>query len=330
MTVPAPLPAPAADRLSTSDFPALPPGVVIRTATRDDLELAASIGGVPPDLPKTWEDRTRRPGWTFLAQRDGALVGRAVWWGWASSEQPILTDTLDLADSLTDGFERLAVGTALAAAGFAALVPPGQDRLVICWVPAGWRSAPEAPAILEKLAMWTGAGARLLVERLDLLWTRGDPVPPRSDQLEFRPVDDEALVDLVARCGDGSLDAHTAQRRTRTGREATARFEVEEMRDFPGPREWWRAAYTAAGEPVGFVLPSLAGGDHAVGYLGVVPEHRGHGYVHDLLGDCTRFLAVEQDAERIVANTDVGNVPMAAAFARAGYTDTGRHRLDLV
>jgi RimJ/RimL family protein N-acetyltransferase len=330
VTVPSSLSVPAPDRPSVPDFPALPPDVVVRTATRDDLELASSIGGVPPNLPAGWEDGVRRPEWTYLALRDGALVGRAVWWGWASSEMPILTDTLDLADSLTDGFERLAVGTALAAAGFAALVPPGEDRLVICWVPAGWRSGPQAPAILEKLAMWTGAGARLLVERLDLLWVRGDPVPSQSDRLEFRPVDDDTLVDLVARCGDGSLDAHTAQRRARTGREATARFEVEEMRDFPGPRDWWLAAYTPDGEPVGFVLPTRDGNFHAVGYLGVVPEHRGRGYVDDLLGEGTRVLAVEQDAERIVANTDVGNLPMAAAFARAGYADTGRHRLDLV
>lgn len=65
----------------------------------------------------------------------------------------------------------------------------------------------------------------------------------------------------------------------------------------------------------------MAGGDPAAGYLGVVPEHRGRGYADDLLGECTRFLAVEQDAERIVANTDVGNVPMAAAFARAALFD---------
>jgi RimJ/RimL family protein N-acetyltransferase len=330
VTVPSSLSVPASDRPSDRYFPALPPDVVVRTATREDLELASSIGGVPPNLPAAWQDGVRRPEWTYLALRDGALVGRAVWWGWASSQVPILTDTLDLADSLTDGFQRLAVGTALAAAGFAALVPPGADRLVICWVPAGWRSGPQAPAILEKLAMWTGAGARVLVERLDLLWVRGGPVPPRSDRLEFRPVDDNTLVDLVARCGDGSLDAHTAQRRARTGREAAARFEVEQMHDFPGPPQWWRAAYSPAEEPVGSVLPTRDGNFHAIGYLGVVPEHRGRGYVDDLLGEGTRILAVEHDAERIVANTDVGNLPMAAAFARAGYTDTGRHRLDLV
>jgi RimJ/RimL family protein N-acetyltransferase len=330
VTVPSLLSVPSPDRPSVPELTALPPDVTVRTATPDDLELASSIGGVPPNLPATWNEGVRRPEWTYLALRDGALVGRAVWWGWASSRVPILTDTLDLADSLTDGFERLAVGTALASAGFAALVPPAEERLVICWVPAGWRSGPEAPAVLEKVAMWTGAGARLLVERLDLLWTRGDPVPAPSDRLEFRPAGDDTLVDLVARCGDGSLDAHTAHRRARIGREATARSEVEQMRDFPGPREWWRGAYTPDGEPVGFVVPTRDGGCHAVGYLGVVPEHRGRGYVDDLLGECTRVLAVEQDAEQIVANTDVGNVPMAAAFARAGYADTGRHRLDLV
>lgn len=308
----------------------LPPGVVVRPARPDELELAASIGGVPPNLPVTWADRTRRPEWTWLALRGRELVGRAVWWGWPESRRPILTDTLDLAGSLTGGFERLAVGTALAAAGFAAHVPPGEDRLVICWVPAGWRQDPAAPAILEKLAMWTAAGARLLVERLDLTWTAGGPVPPPVERLEFRPVDDGTLVDLVARCGDGSLDAHTAHRRARTGREATARYEVAEMRDFPAPREWWRAAYTPAGEPVGFVLPQRAGDDHAVGYLGVLPEWRGRGHVDDLLGWCTRFLAVEQGAQRIVANTDLGNTPMAAAFDRAGYLREPRHRLDLV
>lgn len=51
--------------------------------------------------------------------------------------------------------------------------------------------------------------------------------------------------------------------------------------------------------------------------------------MHDLLGECTRFLA-GLGAAKIVANTDVGNVPMAAAFARAGYIQEPRHRLDLV
>jgi RimJ/RimL family protein N-acetyltransferase len=50
----------------------------------------------------------------------------------------------------------------------------------------------------------------------------------------------------------------------------------------------------------------------------VVPAHRGHGYVHDLLAAGTSLLAAH-NVPRIRAATDVGNAPMAAAFARAGY-----------
>lgn len=51
---------------------------------------------------------------------------------------------------------------------------------------------------------------------------------------------------------------------------------------------------------------------------GTVPEQRGHGYGYDLLAECTHFLAAE-GAEFIAGATDRGNIPMAAAFARAGH-----------
>ncbi|MEY7974187.1 GNAT family N-acetyltransferase [Saccharomonospora xinjiangensis] len=58
-----------------------------------------------------------------------------------------------------------------------------------------------------------------------------------------------------------------------------------------------------------------------VGYLGVLPELRGRGYVDDILGDITRFHAAE-GADRITATTDVPNTPMAKAFERANYRMT--------
>jgi hypothetical protein len=57
--------------------------------------------------------------------------------------------------------------------------------------------------------------------------------------------------------------------------------------------------------------------------LAVLPEHRGHGYIDDILAEGTRVLC-EQDAPRIRATTDVGNVPMAKAFQRAGYVNFER------
>ncbi|MFD0576907.1 GNAT family N-acetyltransferase [Dactylosporangium darangshiense] len=72
------------------------------------------------------------------------------------------------------------------------------------------------------------------------------------------------------------------------------------------------------GEPVGFVFPARNDYGPIIAYIGVLPQHRGHGYIDDVLAEGTRVLA-GQDAPRIRATTDVGNVPMARAFARAGY-----------
>ena len=77
------------------------------------------------------------------------------------------------------------------------------------------------------------------------------------------------------------------------------------------------------------VLCRSRANNHNVGFIGVVPEQRGHGYVDDLLGECTRLL-VEHGAVRIVGGTDLTTSPMAAAFRRAGYTESERVRLDLV
>ena len=66
------------------------------------------------------------------------------------------------------------------------------------------------------------------------------------------------------------------------------------------------------------MIPGHNGYNPIIAYIGVVPAHRGHGYIDDLLAEGTRLL-VEQGVPRIRAATDVGNTPMAAAFARAGY-----------
>jgi ribosomal protein S18 acetylase RimI-like enzyme len=60
-----------------------------------------------------------------------------------------------------------------------------------------------------------------------------------------------------------------------------------------------------------------------IGYLGVVPEHRGHGYADDLVAEALHRLAEAGEAQAS-DGTDVGNAPMAAALARSGYQVTGR------
>jgi RimJ/RimL family protein N-acetyltransferase len=57
-----------------------------------------------------------------------------------------------------------------------------------------------------------------------------------------------------------------------------------------------------------------------LGYVGVVPEQRGHRYVDDLLARGTATLRRDAPDVGVRADTDLANAPMAAAFARAGYT----------
>jgi RimJ/RimL family protein N-acetyltransferase len=91
-----------------------------------------------------------------------------------------------------------------------------------------------------------------------------------------------------------------------------------------GDRAWWRVAERPDGQVVGFGFPSRNTDLPVIGYLGVLPEHRGHGYVDEILAGITRFLALEAGAKVIRADTDLVNRPMAAAFERAGYRNFAR------
>ncbi len=91
-----------------------------------------------------------------------------------------------------------------------------------------------------------------------------------------------------------------------------------------GQRSWWRVAETPDGDLAGFGLPSRNTDVPVVGYLGVVPEHRGHGFAGEILAEITRILVAEVGATTIHADTDLENRPMAVAFEQAGYRPAGR------
>jgi RimJ/RimL family protein N-acetyltransferase len=107
---------------------------------------------------------------------------------------------------------------------------------------------------------------------------------------------------------------------------AAAQYE-NELTGYEGPADWWRIAALPDGEPVGFVIPTRNAYGPIIAYIGVRPAHRGNGYVDEILVEGTRTLA-EAGASRIRADTDLGNVPMARAFARAGYV-AFEHRIDM-
>ncbi|CAL9452422.1 hypothetical protein SUDANB95_02455 [Actinosynnema sp. ALI-1.44] len=254
--------------------------------------------------------------WTWIAEDDGAVHAVAVWWGQA---EPEALDTLH-----AHGDDRAAVAARLLATAHESLGSALEYHVLL---PADWRDQPDAVAALHwRREAAERAGLTEPVERLRYEWTREAGVRAPSPRLRFRAEpDDEVFVDLFRRAVEQSLDAASTQEARAVGAEAQARSDVEFYRDsMLGDRAWWRVAETASGEPVGFGVPSRNTGSATVGYLGVLPEHRGHGYVDDILAEITRFLAEETGADVIRADTDLTNQPMAKSFERLGYTNFAR------
>ncbi|NMG11546.1 hypothetical protein DP117_33695 [Brasilonema sp. UFV-L1] len=72
-------------------------------------------------------------------------------------------------------------------------------------------------------------------------------------------------------------------------------------------------------------MPAENDGGPIIGYIGVVPEHRGKGYVNDLLQQGTLILK-SNGAVRIRSDADTVNIPMVHAFQRAGYRQFASRR----
>ncbi|HEX4089106.1 MAG TPA: GNAT family N-acetyltransferase [Trebonia sp.] len=256
-----------------------------------------------------------RPAFTWVALRDGVVVARAAWWSRPADAAPAVLDWFDFTD------QEAAVELLRTAPG------PAEFSLVL---PPDWRDRPAvAQAAQARIAAAEAAGMALLVERYGYRWTPACGLPARPGRLVFTPEpDDNVIHNIFVRVHQGSLDAHAQHVTAVSGLDAAAAEDLQILRLMPGPREWWRTAFTADGELVGLTVPSRNFTDPVIGYIGVLPEQRGHGYAYDLLVEATHLLAAE-GADRIIANTDVTNTPMAANFAKAGYPVTDR-RIDLV
>lgn len=267
--------------------------------------------------------RQYRPEWTWIAEDCGEILGVAVWWGSPNDEAPGALDAIGIAPSVGDD-DRVDLGAQILRAAHAAYADKPAFHF---FLPGDWREQADVVADLK----WRREAAKLaglgvLLERLQYEWTPEAGVKQPSGRLVFRDeADDEVFVDLFTRVLKGSLDTTSTTQAVVKGAEAQARGDVHHLRQsMSGERAWWFVALDENNEPVGFGIPSRNTRTAVVGYIGVLPEHRGRGYVDDLLTEITRRLAEDQGVDLIRADTDLDNKPMAAAFERAGYRNCSR------
>jgi hypothetical protein len=295
--------------------------MLFRPSAEADLDAVLGCVGAEPistfgpdEYLKRFADRQYRREWTWVADDGGRVAGCAVWWGQPDSEQPGALDCLHIDESADD---RIGVAAGLLTAGHQTFAePPGY----FLDLPNGWR---DDPAVSGEVAWRRQAAARAgltdELERLRFAWTPEAGLPASSGRLTFTAEpDDEVFVAALRRIAEHSLDVTTVKNLAAMGADAQARDDLDFYRGMLGERDWWRLARTADGELAGLAMPNRNVHGPVVGYLGVVPEQRGHHYIDDVLAEITRFHA-EAGAERVSATTDTTNLPMAAAFERAGY-----------
>ncbi|GAA4086799.1 GNAT family N-acetyltransferase [Nonomuraea soli] len=259
-----------------------------------------------------------RPEWMWIAEDDGVILARVVFWGMPADAEPYSIDCLSVHPSVAD---RAGLAAELMSAAIERLGTKPEYHL---FLPNAWRERPDvAAAVAWRAEVMAKVGIAHRLERFRYEWTPAAPVPEPSRRLLFRPEpDDEVMADAFRRVAQGTLDHSTLKELATMDPVAQARGDVRMYQDnFRGERDWWRLAFTPDGELVGLALPSANNGGPIVGYIGVVPEHRGKGYVSELLDEITRFHAA-RGAEVVRADTDFANVPMAKAFERAGYVNT--------
>ncbi|MFG2965650.1 GNAT family N-acetyltransferase [Streptomyces sp. NPDC048288] len=283
---------------------------VIRTLDDSTAHLFDDLPD-PLRLREKHQNTQYRSDWKRVALRDGRVVARAAWWARPEDTAPLLINWLDVAE-----------GEEEAGAELLRTAPWQVDELELD-LPAGWRDDPALRTAAEtRFGAARKAGFELLVERYNYRWTPECGLPERPGRLVFTAEpDDEVFLDVLRAINSATLDAHARRAIEKGGVELAAQEDLEIFHWFPSPREWWQVARTPDGEPAGIHIPARNPSGPCIGFIGVLPGQRGHGYAYDLLVECTHFL-VEHGAEAIGAATDQDNFPMAAHFARAGYPVT--------
>lgn len=301
---------------------------VVQPATVDEARALLAASPPPFDsltqlryrgdahLDDTFTHGRRRPEWVWTARSADGAVGSVAALG-TPAGKPLVLDHFGLTGDV-------AVDVALVQHASQAARSLGVAEAAIFAPPTAMLSSPEVVPLSGALA---AAGWELLVERLHYEFApAADLAAGYASDLEFKVVTDAGDPRLARLIGDvvvGSLDAHDLVAIERDGADAAAAAMLAGLVE--DPVEYIRLAFDRqrTDEPVGLVSWNAfaATGRGFVFQVGVGAPHRGHGYAARMVAEATRQL-LAAGATTLIADTDRGNHPMAAAFASVGWPVT--------
>lgn len=175
----------------------------------------------------------------------------------------------------------------------------------------------------ERLALATSLGFVLWQEKEGFWFTdRGQPLPA-PEGVAVRTLADvgrDAYASVVTACTAGTLDRVDADAVASMGARGWADALIGDCYDDADAASWFVISHPAGGEHLGFVAVG-AFDEEATGtvlHIGVVPGHRGHGYVDQLLR-LANLACRARGWKGMLSDVDVTNAPMMAAMERAGH-----------
>ncbi|MBY0088267.1 N-acetyltransferase [Brevibacillus brevis] len=273
-------------------------------------------------LDKMFTQGAMRQDWCFVLEVQGEIAGRLAFWTlpgskeatdlvlwelpWKETECPSLA-----AHFLREVFTLMA-GNLTEKIGYVLDSPSSSPQ---------WQTDhQEQRNVLEAL------GFRISRETNRFEWhapieATAIPSNKTHDSIVYRTlpeVGEAAFVDAILRVSQFTHDQQITEERLKKGPRTQAQEMFQDLQHMKYEPEWWQLAYTAKNELIGFLMPTVSPTFATIGYIGVLPEQRGHGYIDQLLKQATDVL-VQAGETYIRADTDIKNTPMAKAFLRAGY-----------
>lgn len=288
----------------------------VRSIDSDELERFAALSDTPEAISsmqdlgqRLWTQGNSKPEWFFLAEQDGQTVARVAYWHLKARPQDMRMMTLKLP---WEG-PYLDIGMPLLLESWEKL-KSSEARYVVRQLMSFWDYLDEQRELLEL------AGMSLLQEKQGYLWKPSQPVTV-PERLSFRSVEqtgETAFLEAMQKVTTGVVDREIQAMGSEKVAQQLFMILKEDTVFHPA---WAQLAYDTQGELVGLVTPvgmlDLAD-EGSVGYIGVTPEQRGHGYIHDLL---RKGMAILQSAgvQAVYSETDSENGAMRGAFERAGH-----------
>jgi ribosomal protein S18 acetylase RimI-like enzyme/predicted N-acetyltransferase YhbS len=298
----------------------------IRPVGDEELELFVEAAGLPDHqreikqyLKNMFDAGSMRPEWCFLAEEGDHPVGRIAFWTLPGMEEPF---ALVLLDVDWEG-DYAAVGTRLLRYTLDAARALGAEDIehVIDAPPIRPQFQHHAQ---ERIELLKSAGFYLRRETGRYEWGGTEP-PTEPERLSFHSLEEvgeESFIEAMENVSEGTLDREIRAEREKLGTKRAAQEFFDDASRVQHDTSWWRLAYAPNGELAGLIMPAEPPGFLTIFYVGVAPGMRGRGYVDDLLaaGTATLLEAGSKNDRPLIADTDVSNEPMAAAFGRAGWT----------